>query len=401
MEKQSPLFSISFSDLYLRIDREAIQLDQEINSYYKPKKSFGVEAHPTLTLPPETIPEVASLRKKVQALYEKDVARHKEGNLRLDEVGSFSFTFNGQRMRACTLETVSPVTLDDDGRGQVWACVRQLNSVCPTLTTIELPVVEKEVLKALHKRKGLILISGPTGAGKSTTGLALMENNMSVGEGTGLFFEDPCEFIMQGEFKPGRSLILQNEVRSTEGWVDGARRALRFAPDYCYIGELRDPLAVAQVLRLAATGHQVVATIHAGSIEQAISSVLHITRSVLGDLAPQLLADCLTAVFNQRFEGGKVGMTSLSVEDVLSDPVRVAIRDANLATLKNVIESQSNKREASATQTMQRPRSPNPATPSGQRPARPEGLAPRRAPQPQQRQEPPKPKGFFGIMKKK
>lgn len=400
MENEFNLFRVDFSDIYVRVDAAAINEGAGVKSFYKPKKKHGISGHPTLTLPDNTQDEVFSLRKKISSLYKADVEKNAQGKLRDEEVGTFSLTFLGRRMRVCTLDTVSPLVRSGashedeiEGNGQLWACVRLLNSECPTLETIKLPPIEKIVLRDLYKRTGLILISGPTGAGKSTTGLALMNNNMEVGEGTGLMLEDPCEFIMQGEFKAGRSVVFQNEVRSQEGWVDGARRALRFAPDYCYIGELRDPHAVAQVLRLAATGHQVAATIHAGSVEQAISSVIHITRSILGDLATQLIADCLTAVFNQRFENGSVAMTSLLVSDEMSDPVRSAIRSGSLQTLKDAIEKQSAKRGAAAASQGAMSASPRSSLSGGP------SQAPRPAPK---RSAPPPPAqkgGMFGFLK--
>ena len=177
--------------------------------------------------------------------------------------------------------------------GSYAVAVRLLAGSIPSCEELGLPVVVQQ-LAALER--GLVLVTGSTGSGKSTTLSALVQKINSTRSVHVLTLEDPIEYV----YPPGKALINQREVgRDTESFASGLRSALRQDPDVILVGELRDAEAIAIALTAAETGHLVLATLHT---QDAVSSVTRLVE-LLPERQQQVraqLAECLQAVVCQR-----------------------------------------------------------------------------------------------------
>ena len=177
--------------------------------------------------------------------------------------------------------------------GSYAMAVRLLAGSIPGCEELGLPIVVQQ-LAALER--GLVLVTGSTGSGKSTTLAALVQKINSTRSVHVLTLEDPIEYV----YPPGKALINQREVgRDTESFASGLRSALRQDPDVILVGELRDAEAIAIALTAAETGHLVLATLHT---QDAVSSVTRLVE-LLPERQQQVraqLAECLQAVVCQR-----------------------------------------------------------------------------------------------------
>ncbi len=153
-------------------------------------------------------------------------------------------------------------------RGDVCAAFRLLEPKIRTVEELNLP-------KVLHNfaalRQGFILVTGPTGHGKSTT-LAALINEINIGRAANIItIEDPIEYI----YPSGKSLISQREMGlDTHSWGMALRSALREDPDVVLIGEMRDPETIAAALTIAETGHLVFSTLHTNSAAQTVDRII-------------------------------------------------------------------------------------------------------------------------------
>ncbi len=179
-------------------------------------------------------------------------------------------------------------------RGTIAAVIRYIANDIPALTTLCLPPVLADLM--LQKR-GLLLMVGATGAGKSTTLASMIDHRNSTLSGHILTIEDPVEFL----FKNKRSIINQREVGSdTKSTQIALKNALRQAPDVIFIGEIRDRETMTAAIAYAQTGHLCLATMHANNSYQALNRILsfypvEVRQTMLGDLAA-----ALRAIISQR-----------------------------------------------------------------------------------------------------
>ncbi|HEX5442646.1 MAG TPA: ATPase, T2SS/T4P/T4SS family, partial [Pirellulales bacterium] len=170
-----------------------------------------------------------------------------------------------------------------------------------TLDELHLPAILREMADA---RRGLTLMSGATGSGKSTTLAALVDLLNSTYHLKILTIEDPVEY----EHVSKKSLVAHVEVgRDTPSFDHGLRQAMRQAPDVILVGEIRDPETAQMALRAADTGHQVLATVHASSASQTIERLLAMIPSDLLSIARQQLSAALVGVTSQRLVVDKDG----------------------------------------------------------------------------------------------
>jgi twitching motility protein PilU len=189
-------------------------------------------------------------------------------------------------------------------RGSIAAVFRFIPFTIPTLASLQLPPLMNTL--ALQKR-GLILVVGSTGAGKSTTLAAMLEQRNQDLTGHILTIEDPIEFL----FRNKQSVVNQREVgRDTESLQVGLRNALRQAPDCILIGEIRDRETMSAALSYSLSGHLVLSTLHANNSHHALSRILSFYPP---EARPTMLADLaagLRAVVSQRLlrgtQGGRV-----------------------------------------------------------------------------------------------
>lgn len=193
-----------------------------------------------------------------------------------------------------------------------------LRVIPPRVRTVEelnLPPVVGEIAKA---RRGLTLMSGVTGSGKSTTLAAMLDLLNSSYYLKILTIEDPVEFT----HAPKKSLVAHVEVgRDTPSFEQGLRQAVRQAPDVILVGELRDADSVRMALRAADTGHQVLSTVHASNASQTVERLLAMVPPGELGIARQQLAASLVGVVSQRLALSKSGAMWPVVEVLCGDSV--------------------------------------------------------------------------------
>ncbi len=178
-----------------------------------------------------------------------------------------------------------------------------------------MPPVVREIALA---RRGLTLMSGATGSGKSTTLAAIVDLLNASYYLKILTIEDPVEFEHLGK----RALVTHIEVgRDTPSFDHGLRQAMRQAPDVILVGELRDAETVRMALRAADTGHQVLATIHSSNAAQTIERLLAMVPPSELSIARQQIAGSLVGIISQRLTTSKSGERWPVVEILRGDSV--------------------------------------------------------------------------------
>ncbi|OIP18349.1 MAG: type IV pili twitching motility protein PilT [Comamonadaceae bacterium CG2_30_57_122] len=174
-------------------------------------------------------------------------------------------------------------------RGSIAAVIRYITNEIPALSTLALPA---SLANLMLEKRGLVLMVGATGAGKSTTLASMIDHRNTNMSGHILTIEDPIEFL----FKNKRSVVNQREVGSdTQSTQLALKNALRQAPDVIFIGEIRDRETMSSAIAYAQTGHLCLATMHANNSYQALNRILsfypvEVRLTLLGDLASSLKA---------------------------------------------------------------------------------------------------------------
>ncbi|MFC1873899.1 type IV pilus twitching motility protein PilT [Chloroflexota bacterium] len=222
-------------------------------------------------------------------------------------------------------------------RGTTSLTIRLVPSVIPSLDELGLPEVCKELVL---KPRGLVIISGPTGSGKSTTLSAMINYLNSTESRRVVTIEDPIEYVYSGD----KCTITQRELGSDTRSFGGAlKHVLRQDPDVILVGEMRDYETAAAVLTVAETGHLVLTTGHATSAAQAVERIIDLFPSHERTLAQSSLASFLVAILCQTLvpkaeEAGRVA----AVEIMLACPaVRNTIREGRIYQLPNAMTTQA------------------------------------------------------------
>ena len=186
-------------------------------------------------------------------------------------------------------------------------------------------------------KQGFVLVTGPTGQGKSTTIAAIInEINLKYG-GHILTIEDPIEYI----YAPGKALVSQREISlDTHSWLSALRSALREDPNVVLVGEMRDYETIAAALTIAETGHLVFATLHTNSAAQSIDRIVGVFPENQQEQVKLQLSGSLEAVISQRLVPGLSGGRVPAAEILLASPaVRSIIREGKTHLIDNVIQT--------------------------------------------------------------
>lgn len=223
--------------------------------------------------------------------------------------------------------------------GEDWMCLRVIKTEVPELGELGILASYANVLRDLGRRDGLVMITGATGHGKTTTAVALLSQYLKDHGGIAVTIEDPVEYVLKGQHGE-KGFCFQAEVDSDEGWADSIKRALRWAPHYIFVGEIRTPKAAEQVLRAATTGHLVLTTVHAGSPEEALMGLMHMAEQAMGGGgAPLIMAAGLTAVVHQTMtETGPNLRMAVTEPNNMGDPVRSLVRENKVGMLGTYID---------------------------------------------------------------
>lgn len=179
-------------------------------------------------------------------------------------------------------------------QGYTGCVVRQINAKIPTIEDMELPLILKDVVSS---KRGLVLVVGSTGSGKSTSLAAMLDYRNQHTRGHIISIEDPIEYV-----HPHKGCVVtQREVGvDTDTWLTALKNALRQAPDVLLIGEIRDRETMEYAIQFAETGHLVLATLHANSANQALERIINFFPE---ERREQLLMDLslnIRALISQR-----------------------------------------------------------------------------------------------------
>ena len=209
-------------------------------------------------------------------------------------------------------------------RGTPALVARVLDEVIPPPDALGIPAV---MLDLVCKRQGLILVTGPTGSGKSTTLASLLDFVNHRKHSHIITIEDPIEFVYNSDC----SVIEQREVHAdTLSFAEALRAALRQTPDIIMVGELRDNETIAAALTAAETGHLVLGTIHTNSAAQTVDRVIDSFPQNMQNQIRQQFASSLLAVVSQRLLRRADGMGRVAAFEIMvaTTPIRALIRDA-------------------------------------------------------------------------
>ncbi len=214
------------------------------------------------------------------------------------------------------------------------AVFRTIPSTVLTLDELKAPSFFKELV---NKPRGLILVTGPTGSGKSTTLAAMIDQINATSYAHILTVEDPIEFIHESK----KSLINQREVhRDTQSFNNALRSALREDPDIILIGEMRDLETIRLALTAAETGHLVFGTLHTTSAAKTIDRIIDVFPAAEKDMIRAMLSESLEAVISQtlvkKTGGGRIAAHEIMVG---TSAIRNLIREAKVAQMYSVIQT--------------------------------------------------------------
>lgn len=246
-----------------------------------------VSAPPLIRLHGELVPtnyaplNQATCKKAVYSLISEELQRRFEENLELDTSAQVGDT---GRLRINVHRQ----------RGNIEAALRLVTNQIPDFDSLKLPPVVKELTR---KRNGLILVTGPTGVGKSTSLAAMVELINEERRCHIVKIEDPIEYLHTNK----NSIIKQRQIgEDTHSFAQALVHSLRQDPDVIVLGEMRDLETVATAITAAETGHLVFATLHTPDAAQTIDRIIDVFPPSQKEFIKVQLADCLQAVIAQQ-----------------------------------------------------------------------------------------------------
>lgn len=265
---------------------------------------------------------------------------------------AYSIMDDNQQMGfEATLEMNLGMSLKDIGRfrvniymqrGEVSMVIRYIKAEVPSFDSLNLPVKLKDLVL---DRKGLILVVGATGSGKSTTLASMIDYRSDAMPGHILTIEDPIEYT----FRHKKSIVGQREVGlDTLSYENALREAMREAPDVIMIGEVRDRETMEAAIQYADTGHLCLSTLHSVNANQTLDRILSFFPP---DSRNQILMDLslnLNSIISQRLVTSTTGKRVAAIEILLNSPyISELIRKGDFHEIKEVME----KGEADGMQT--------------------------------------------------
>jgi twitching motility protein PilT len=222
--------------------------------------------------------------------------------------------------------------------GKLATTIRLLNSTIPSLEMLGLPAVLNEMA---DKPRGLILVTGPTGSGKSTTLAAMIDHINSTRPEHIITIEDPVEYVYDRKL----ALIHQREVgRDVKDFASALRSALREDPDIILVGEMRDYETISAALTAAETGHLVMSTLHTTGAAQTIDRIIDACPAGIQNQIRTQLASVLNGVITQCLIPNTKGNGRVPATEILvgTDGVGNLIRENKCHQLNSMMQSGKN-----------------------------------------------------------
>ncbi|KIQ97606.1 PilT/PilU family type 4a pilus ATPase [Lysobacter sp. A03] len=218
-------------------------------------------------------------------------------------------------------------------RGEVGMVIRAIRSVIPSIEELQLPQVLKNIIL---EPRGLVLIVGSTGSGKSTTLASMIDHRNSSVSGHILTIEDPIEYLHRHK----RSLVNQREVGlDTHAFQSALKNAMREAPDVILIGEILDQSTMEAAIAFAETGHLCLATLHSNNADQTIERILNFFPEAAHKNVLMNLSLNMKAVISQRLVVGVDGRRVPAAEVLINTPhIRDLIRRGQIHEIKQAME---------------------------------------------------------------
>lgn len=300
------------------------------------KKAFYDEAsdlHITVASPPiyrlhgKLTPygEYSLTKEDTEEMAKTVLGRHWESFV---ELGEFDFAYHIEGVARFRMNAFKQ-------KGNISIAARVIATDIPTIEQLQMPAVLNDL--AL-RAQGLILVTGPTGSGKSTTLAAMLDYVNRHNKKHIITLEDPVEYIHEHR----QSIVQQREVGfDTKKFANGLRAALRQDPDIILVGEMRDLETISTAITAAETGHLVLATLHTNSAAQTINRIIDVfPPHQQGQIRIQL-ASVLEAIISQRLfaradQRGRIAATEI----LLSHPsVANLIRNEKVDQINNVIQT--------------------------------------------------------------
>jgi twitching motility protein PilT len=234
-------------------------------------------------------------------------------------------------------------------KGNIGLVARVINEGIPTLDKLGMP---KIIYDLLNLQQGLILLTGPTGCGKSTSLAAMIEYINTHRFSNIITLEDPIEYL----FKPQKSIIMQRQLGSDMlSFAEGLKHCLRQDPNVIMVGEMRDLETIGTTITLAETGHLVLATLHTYNAAQTVDRIIDIFPPHQQNQVRQQLSMTLASVISQRLlphaSKGRIAAREIMIN---TPAIANLIRENKIAQMKTVIETSSKEGMVSLDQDLQR-----------------------------------------------
>jgi twitching motility protein PilT len=220
-------------------------------------------------------------------------------------------------------------------RGSVEAAFRRIPLEIPKLADLDLPSVVGDLAR---KPNGLVLVTGPTGVGKTTTMAGMIDLINTERHDMLISIEDPIEFL----HKNRNCIIKQREVYAdTKSFAEALRHALRQDPDVIFVGEMRDLETISTALTAAETGHLVLATLHTPDAPQTIERIIDVFPPFQQQQVKLQLADCLQGVVSQLLLPRAAGVGRVVATEIMigTPAIRNLIREQEIEQMPTLIQT--------------------------------------------------------------